>query len=527
MKFPDKSCGAIWILSREIPFPFLLDYPLQTYRRLEQHSRFPALSDIHTKYIGEVLLQSVWMEDSNALRYIAECHYPDTQFIRDLNNEFVDHLSLEVYDDELLIPIDIGDISSLKYLKSLSIVSRKQRNLNLQRLENTTLLSKISIDNDYFKISTSLPELSNIEVLSASVSDIDLSDNNKLESFQKLRQLSLYSLSQSDNSHSLRQLLKRSTQINDISLYNFRLTREFSEVLAQTSLVNLVLSEVKIQTSNISHLELPQNLSSLTIEYSDLAGPIQYHENLELLTCLNLRGSSFNENNFLNLENLIELHELSLRDTSIYDSLSKVSSLAKLEYLDLEGTLSDDKLVHLLTLLPNLKLLNMCDSKISDMCGDYISKVSALREINIAKCHLSDAFFIRLVSNEAVESINANFTSITDVGISYLSQLSGIKVLELSNTQLTDKGMVFLGSVGTLEYVNISNTLITDQGIIIMKHFGNLKCLILNNTAITDVSVSTLVNFTKLKFLSIVDTALSQQSIDTIKRLLPQCDIAY
>ena len=103
------------------------------------------------------------------------------------------------------------------------------------------------------------------------------------------------------------------------------------------------------------------------------------------------------------------------------DSLENLKSAAKFKSLELDSTdLIDARLEHLIRELPQLRLLNLACTKVTD------------------------AGLVHLEVLTKLQSLNLEYTRVTDVGLEHLKGLTRLQKLYLIGTNVTETGITSL-----------------------------------------------------------------------------------
>jgi hypothetical protein len=117
-------------------------------------------------------------------------------------------------------------------------------------------------------------------------------------------------------------------------------------------------------------------------------------------------------------------------------------------------------------------------------------------------------------------------SGITDQGLQAMPVLSRLKRTYLYGNPITDEGVVVLGRVKTLEVLYVNKTGITDRGVkTLAETLPGLRQLSLIATAITDAAVPWLARLTQLEELNIGMTSVSGEALDALRRSLPNCKV--
>lgn len=189
-----------------------------------------------------------------------------------------------------------------------------------------------------------------------------------------------------------------------------------------------------------------------------------------LKQCQHLKKLAIGENFFFRdisfLEGLIQLEDLSLRDSAIaFEEFRILESLKKLKKLDLYHNRLVD--ISFLKNLHSLEVLNIGYNWIQDF--SVLAHLSNLISLDISQNHernLDLSFLKRLTK---LEEFNVYNCDIEDISI--FQELKNLKILDLTFNKIKD--ITALANCQKLECINLENTPITD--ISPLKSLGNLK----------------------------------------------------
>jgi len=169
-----------------------------------------------------------------------------------------------------------------------------------------------------------------------------------------------------------------------------------------------------------------------------------------------------------NLEGLVHLERLQLRDTSVLgEGLHHVERLTNLVYLGLGGLNLSDSDLEPLAGLTKLERLNLMNTAVS---GTGLQHVAAMK----------------------LEGLYLNGTQLTDEGLEHLTGQPNLQLLELNDTLVTDTGLEFLKERKSLLELHLSRTRITDEGLEHLHGLVNLRVLVLSGTSVNEIRVQEL-----------------------------------
>lgn len=139
---------------------------------------------------------------------------------------------------------------------------------------------------------------------------------------------------------------------------------------------------------------------------------------------------------------------LELRDCNV--ELSKSRAIAKLHALEsliLEGnrTFSDTALAELLRGLPELKLLDLSNTKVTAESLKNLETLSSLKDLSIRQLHLTDKDLMQMAPLKALTELDVRGNpAVTDAGLSALKKYKNLKVLRVDLSNFNQSAVVQL-----------------------------------------------------------------------------------
>lgn len=129
------------------------------------------------------------------------------------------------------------------------------------------------------------------------------------------------------------------------------------------------------------------------------------------------------------------------------EDILSIVKLTELEELTLRGQKIGDRMIHELSELKKLKLLNIHNCGISDESFPSLAKLKQLRVLDVGYSH----------------------RKITDKGVASLAELRELKNLCLFASAITDDSLKILATLPHLKYVEVKRTDVTERGIEYLK----------------------------------------------------------
>lgn len=124
----------------------------------------------------------------------------------------------------------------------------------------------------------------------------------------------------------------------------------------------------------------------------------------------------------------------------------------------------------------------------------YLSRGSDLLEVDFqfAGDHVRDEHLQDLLVLPNVAVLRLKQTAITDIGLLHVAKLLKLRRLQLDETAITDAGLPYLKPLVELESLQLYRTKVTDSGLKHLAEFSKLKLLLVGETAVTATAVQEL-----------------------------------
>ncbi|CAD7701408.1 unnamed protein product [Ostreobium quekettii] len=107
---------------------------------------------------------------------------------------------------------------------------------------------------------------------------------------------------------------------------------------------------------------------------------------------------------------------------------------------------------------------------VSDVCVEWLAKVTTLVHLELSPLHSGDPFHL------------GHDYQLTDQGLKHVAQLQALKYLCLEKCgMVSNKGLKYIGKLTGLEYLDISRmSSITSAGLDHLSELRSLRCLVLS-----------------------------------------------
>jgi hypothetical protein len=219
------------------------------------------------------------------------------------------------------------------------------------------------------------------------------------------------------------------------------------------------------------------------------------------------------------LENDHELRFLHLRGNRRITSFAALSTLLKLETLNLNETLIDDRELSALRELVSLRELSLIRTRVTDSGLQNLQDLTLLRSLFLAENALTDAGLVHLRRLRSLRSLSLGRTKVTDTGLAVLQNFKSLRMLWLAGVQLTDAGMVHVENLTSLLRLSISDTNVTNAGLMHLANLTSLESLFLDGTQVTDEGLAHLRNLRSLANLSLDGTNVTHHGLANLRDL--------
>lgn len=159
----------------------------------------------------------------------------------------------------------------------------------------------------------------------------------------------------------------------------------------------------------------------------------------------------------------------------------------------LEGDLFVDSDLRELAVIPNLEVIWICGSRITD---DGIEHLRGLRKVKhfsfIQGRNVSGKSWEVLSGWNNLRTLAFNGTHFGDNGILKLPALTNLTELRLNATNCTDAGLEGIGKLKSLESLTLPGTQVSDAGLVNLRPLTNLRYLTLEDTQVSNAGVQEL-----------------------------------
>lgn len=173
----------------------------------------------------------------------------------------------------------------------------------------------------------------------------------------------------------------------------------------------------------------------------------------------------------------------------------------------LENANRTDAALQHLHCFPNLRVLLLSDTQVTDASMKYVGEMRQLESI-----YMWDA------------------ADVSDVGVKHLENLKNLRLLHLSTSRITDESLAVFATLPLLEALSLQFNSFTDQGITHVIGLNHLERLWLcgdrnRKNKITDQGLAQLHHLHQLKELGVQHTFVTPAGVDAFQKAVPRCRI--
>lgn len=280
--------------------------------------------------------------------------------------------------------------------------------------------------------------------------------------------------------------------------------------LKSLALTNSVINDPTVELiaksfPKLTELDLSSNTNMTRVAMQHIA-------ELTQLQSLSLVQTRFNDLSTRRLKGLQELRALDLRGNMEAGNmtLAVVGELPRLTAFKHRSTAVTDEGLSSLSNSQTLQNLLMQDFMVSDLAGQHLAKMTALRQLEIFRCQGFGSEGVRALKGLKLERLTLrDLPSVDDSGMEVFAELPDLRRLYLHELEaVTDEGFQNLEALQSLELLDVwSVPQITDASVALLAKLPKLKELSLRSTGITDAAVETLLAMPKLQSLTIKENS--------------------
>jgi len=157
--------------------------------------------------------------------------------------------------------------------------------------------------------------------------------------------------------------------------------------------------------------------------------------------------------------------DIDLSDRPLNDQLIEaLTALPELSVLRLRRTsISDEQLGKLIPL--KLRMIDLRNTNITDAGLNHLAQIKSLVDIQLEKSKITDVG-VRKLADLDLKSFNANYcTSISNRSLAVLAAMPSLEQIQLDYTKINDEGMAALATTSRLKRLRIRGVDVTGAGL--------------------------------------------------------------
>ena len=243
------------------------------------------------------------------------------------------------------------------------------------------------------------------------------------------------------------------------------------------------LYSLKINGAKISSLGLENIAKNTSLRILDISEcPVSNFSMIKLKSCnlfeLYIAGTEINDQSIGTILTQNNIKVLDVSNTKIGDAFfSQIYKLNRLETFYSSDTSITNKGLQIASKTGlKLKVIDLSRNKISDFGSDlFISHQKYMEKVFLFGTELSDEGVTFVSKCPNIQVLGLNRTNITDKGLETICVNKNINKLYIGNTRISDDGVKQLIKLKNLEVLDIYRTRITGKGVALILDLPKLK----------------------------------------------------
>ncbi len=171
--------------------------------------------------------------------------------------------------------------------------------------------------------------------------------------------------------------------------------------------------------------------------------------------------------------------------------------------------------------LPDLRLLNLLSSQVTDAGLEHLKGLKQLRNLSLWGAPVTDAGLEHLKGLQQLRNLSLSDTKVTGAELEHLKGLQQLQVLSLSGPHVTGAGLEHLEGLQRLRVLSLSGPQVTDAGLEHLKGLQQLQELKLSKTQVTDAGLKHLKGLKQLRRLHLRNTQVTGAGVDSLRKAIP------
>lgn len=241
----------------------------------------------------------------------------------------------------------------------------------------------------------------------------------------------------------------------------------------------------------------------------------------ERIVTLELKGSEIGDRQFALLRRLPNLKMLKIEHTAVTDvGLNALADHRLLEVIEMRGGEFSARGLKTLAELRSLGELRLEGDEFQSRTISGLKDAGQIQTLHLNDTDLDDSGIRTLSTLAGLHWLNVSHTRLTGEGLKHLKELPHLYWLNLSHTPLVSEGLKEVGQLTDLQILELAGTQVDDTSLVELLALTKCELLSLEATQITDESLDTLAKMTWLQTLIVRDTHISEKGLERLRRLL-------
>lgn len=195
--------------------------------------------------------------------------------------------------------------------------------------------------------------------------------------------------------------------------------------------------------------------------------------------------------------------EISVGDSEIVHNLHLLQNLSF--SLDLGGKeISMEDLAMLVPQYPLISGLNLYEAGIDNQCMQVLSKLTALKHLELSHNDIDDEGMQYLAFLKRLEKLTIVYNKITARGIQYITTLPNLEEVDAGCTYLGNEGIQAISRSDSIRILNIRTCGFDDQALDYLSTMSNLQKVILSNNQISSSALQAFIEKNRNRGLEVI-----------------------
>jgi serine/threonine protein kinase len=229
-------------------------------------------------------------------------------------------------------------------------------------------------------------------------------------------------------------------------------------------------------------------LQNVTLDGPDLA----YLAGAKHLKQLGISSTALHEQSF---EQISQIKSLAL--LSVVNCMMTARDLAPIKQMNIAGVdlggnacINDEVVNDLIGNMPQLKVVWLRNTAITDKAMNSIGKLPNLRSLFIGNTGVTDAGIAKLSAAKELRQLDLLQLKITDASIRSLSDLPKLHDLYFARTRITDASVPDLQKLKQLRVIDAGDTALSEQALITLADMPSVRTIYCSQGAVSQSNVS-------------------------------------